>query len=182
LLPLEATLVGSDAGLRRVIKLPQYRTIKDCKTYRLRSRKVFRFSSSVTFDMDTLSSCLIVNPSSEKSLSILVAAALVLGFLLVGALIVDSSVFRRPLVGERFLLPMPPVLSLACSISSKAILIMFMPGAEPIGPPSTLDICCEGMMVHGATGAGWAWPGTPEGAVNWFVHWVSFLPRANMSL
>lgn len=139
LLPPEATLVGSDAGSRRISKLPQYRTIRDCKTYRLCSRKVFRFSSFVIFDMDTLSSSLIVDPSSEKSMSMLVAAALVLDFLL---------------VGERFLLPMPRVLSLACSLSSEAIPIVLIPQAEPIGPQSTLDICCEGLIVHGATGAG----------------------------
>ena len=154
LLPLEATLVGSDAGLRRVIKLPQYRTIKDCKTYRLRSRKFFRFSSFAIFDLDTLSSSPIVDPSSEKSISLLVAAALVLDFLLVGALTVGSSAFRRPLLGEGFLLPMPRVLSLTCSLSSEATLIILMPRAEPIGPQCTLDICCEGFILCGATGAG----------------------------
>jgi hypothetical protein len=154
LLPPETTLVGSDAGSRRISKLPQYRTIRDCKTYRLRSRKVFPFSSFVIFDMDTLSSSLIVDPSSEKSMLMLVAAALVLDFLLVGASIVDSSAFRWPLVGERFLLPIPRVLSLACSLSSEAILVKFIPQAEPIGPQSTLDICCEGLIVHGAKGAG----------------------------
>jgi hypothetical protein len=58
------------------------------------------------------------------------------------------------LVRERFLLPMPRVLGLACSLSSEAILIILIPQAEPIGPQSTIDICCEGLIVHGATGAG----------------------------
>src|SRR4051794_16584095 len=114
-------------------------------TYRLRSRKFLRFSSSVILDLEPPSSYFILDSSSDISISIDMEL-LVLDFLLAGALEGGSSAFLRPFTAGGFFLPRPRVLGRACSLSSDIILPSLIPRAEQIEPPLTLDICGEVFM------------------------------------
>lgn len=137
--PLLLTLTTLESGNAVRVLMQSLMRIYLRGTHRFRSRKFFRFSSSVILVLVPFSSVLNLSSSSSSSSDgstlPLYAMALPLAFLAGGALAGASSAFLRPLVVVvLFFLPLPRVLGFAGSGSSDIMLPSLPPRAEPPFP------------------------------------------------